>query len=276
MVSSFFFFNFWTHPEAYGTLVPRPGTEPTAPAMGDRVLTTGPPGSPRCGFDLTPQTIPPQEAQGGSGHCTHLVRCVGHQLLHDGSLRQLRGGGLQASGHFGPSGQQGHQGSFTGSSLNQRKGQQGLPTAARESSLNVRDVMWDLPIFLEDAPEIVKPVLPGRGKGCAPVTDTPALITNSALLCLFHKIPASTHWCLLGIPAADLADTFPWTLPSLDRTCWCIFPRGGNGTQGTAAGTAAHTATWTHTFVCFHKGAASSLRPRNCPGGCSPVTNVTG
>ena len=29
------------------------------------------------------------------------------------------------------------------------------------------------------------------------------------------------------------------------------------------------------TFVCFHKGAAPSLRPRNCPGGCSPVTNVT-
>lgn len=68
------------------------------------------------------------------------------------------------SGHFGPSGQQGHQGSFTGSSLNQRKGQQDLPTAARESSLNVRDVTWDLPIFLEDASEIVKSLVPCMGK----------------------------------------------------------------------------------------------------------------
>lgn len=68
------------------------------------------------------------------------------------------------SGHFGPSGQQGHKGSFTGSSLSQRKGQQDLPTAARESSLNVRDVMWHLPIFLEDTSEIVKSILPCMGK----------------------------------------------------------------------------------------------------------------
>ena len=36
--------NFWLHPMACGTLVPRPGLEPTPPALEGGVLTTGPPG----------------------------------------------------------------------------------------------------------------------------------------------------------------------------------------------------------------------------------------
>ena len=47
------------------------------------------------------------------------------------------------------------------------------------------------------------------GKGCTPVTDTAALIINSALLCLLHKIPTSTYWHLLGLTATRLGRHIP-------------------------------------------------------------------
>ena len=34
---------FWPHPMAYGILVPKPGVEPTPPALESSILTTGPP-----------------------------------------------------------------------------------------------------------------------------------------------------------------------------------------------------------------------------------------
>ena len=45
----FYVFWFFGH-EAYGILAPRPGNEPTPPALEGEVLTTGPPGKSQCSF----------------------------------------------------------------------------------------------------------------------------------------------------------------------------------------------------------------------------------
>ena len=113
-------------------------------------------------------------------------------------------------------------------------------------------------------------------KGCIPMTNISALITNSALLCLFHKTPTSTYWHFLGITAASLGRHIPMDTSQAGQEVLVHVPQRRKWDLGhSSQHSFIHTATWTDTFVCFYKGAASSLRPRNCPGGFSPVTNVT-
>ena len=66
IASFLYFFSLSFGHEARGILTPRPGIEPTPPALEGEVLTTGPPGKPQTATDLSdnqnnPKLVPKNE-----------------------------------------------------------------------------------------------------------------------------------------------------------------------------------------------------------------------
>ena len=65
---NYLFFFLWPHPRAFGTLVPRPGSEPGPWQWKHRVLTIGPPGNSQPGkIWHRPGRQPKVAGQGGGG-----------------------------------------------------------------------------------------------------------------------------------------------------------------------------------------------------------------